>query len=60
MAAAIRIERMAVRLTEEEAKIRDALARRLGIDASGVMRMALLRLAQAEGITLKKEKPDAK
>lgn len=42
--------KMTLRLTEEEARLRDALADHLGIDASGVLRMALLKLARAEGV----------
>lgn len=56
-----RSEKMTLRLTKEEAELRDALSVRLGVNPSGVMRMALLRLGTAEGIVpLTKEKPDPK
>jgi hypothetical protein len=56
-----RSEKMTLRLTKEEAELRDALSVRLGVNPSGVMRMALLRLGTAEGVVpLAKEKPDPK
>src|SRR5258708_1553152 len=57
-----RTEKMTLRLTPDEILLRDALAKRLGINSSGVMRMALLRLAEAEKITLEtqKERPHPK
>ena len=42
---------MTVRMTEDEAKLRDALADHFGLDGSGVMRMAMLKLAREEGIS---------
>lgn len=51
-----RSEKMTLRLTTEEAKVRDELARRLGTNASGVMRQALLKLGESMGVIL----PDAK
>jgi antitoxin component of RelBE/YafQ-DinJ toxin-antitoxin module len=47
-----RTEPITVRLTPHELKLRNALAKHLGIDFSGVMRMGLLKLAREEGITL--------
>lgn len=46
-----RTEKMSIRLTTEELKLRDALAKHFGIDSGGVMRMALLKLAREEGFT---------
>lgn len=46
----VREVKMTLRLTEDEARLRDALADHLGIDASGVLRMALLKLARIEGV----------
>jgi hypothetical protein len=51
-----RTEKMTLRLTQDEAHLRDALAKRLGVNSSGVMRMALLRLAEAEKIALETQK----
>lgn len=51
-----RTEKMTLRLTPDEISLRDALAKRLGINPSGVLRMGLLRLAEAEKITLEKQK----
>lgn len=51
-----RTEKMTLRLTPDEVLLRDALAKRLGINPSGVLRMALLRLAEAEKITLETQK----
>lgn len=45
-----------VRLSDDEAALRDALALHLGVDHAGVMRMALLKLAREEGISV----PEAK
>jgi ParB-like chromosome segregation protein Spo0J len=47
-----RTEKMTLRLTEGESAIVDQLGRRLGINRSGVMRMALLRLAKIEGVDI--------
>lgn len=57
-----RPEKMTIRLTHEEAKLRDELADHLGVDGSGVMRMGLLKLARAEGIPVPemKQKPSRK
>jgi hypothetical protein len=53
-----RSEKMTLRLTKEEAKLRDALAVKLGVNPSGVLRMALLRLGTAEGVAVDpKKKP---
>lgn len=52
-----RPEKMTIRLTHEEAKLRDELADHLGVDGSGVMRMGLLKLARAEGIAVPETKP---
>ena len=41
---------MSLRLTGGEVYLRDALAELNGIDGSGVMRMALRKLAKQEGI----------
>lgn len=41
---------MSLRLDDEELHLRDALARRHGIDGSGVMRQALRRWAREEKI----------
>lgn len=41
---------MALRLTAEEVYLRDQLATANGIDGSGVMRMALRKLAKQEAI----------
>jgi hypothetical protein len=56
-----REQRMTLRLTAEEAALRDLLAEHLGINHAGVMRQGMLELARAKGITLprKKEKPGA-
>lgn len=51
-----RPEKMTIRLTHEEAKLRDELADHLGVDGSGVMRMGLLKLARAEGIPVPETK----
>lgn len=50
MAHIERSVQMSIRLSPIEAALRDALAEHLGIDHAGVMRMALLRLARAEGV----------
>lgn len=52
----LRSEKMTLRLTPEEALLRDTLAAHLGVNEAGVMRMALLKLARAEGIAAPKEK----
>lgn len=51
-----RTEKMSLRLTAEELKLRDVLAKHFGIDSGGVMRMALLKLAREEGITAPESK----
>ena len=51
-----RSEKMTLRLTPEEAALRDALADHLGVNEAGVMRMALLKLGRAEGIAAPIEK----
>jgi hypothetical protein len=51
-----RSEKMSIRLSRDEAELRDALSKHLGVDHAGVMRMALLKLARAEGVTV----PEAK
>ena len=48
---------MSLRLSSNEARIRDLLSEHLGVDQAGVMRQALLRMARAEGITLPPEEP---
>ena len=47
-----RTEKMTLRLTTDEALPRDAFAKDLGVNPSGVLRMGLLRLAKIEGISL--------
>lgn len=47
---------MSVKLSHEQVELRDKLAHHFGIDHAGVMRMGLLKLARAEGITLNEEK----
>lgn len=47
-----RKEVMTVKLSTEEIELRDVLAEHLGIDGSGVMRMALLELGRARGFDL--------
>jgi hypothetical protein len=47
-----RSEKMSIRLTHEEAQLRDELSKHLGVDHAGVMRMALLKLARAEGVSV--------
>jgi len=47
---------MSIRLSLEEVELRDALAHHLGIDHAGVMRMALLKLARSEDITVPERK----
>jgi len=51
-----RSEKMSIRLSLEEVELRDALAHHLGIDHAGVMRMALLKLARSEDITVPERK----
>lgn len=46
-----RPEKMSIRLSREEAELRNELAHHLGIDHAGVMRMALLKLARSEDIS---------
>jgi len=43
---------MSVKLSPEQVELRDKLAHHFGVDHAGVMRMALLKLARAEGITV--------
>ena len=45
-----RSKTMTLRLTDEEVYLREQLATLNGIDGSGVMRMALRKLAKQEGI----------
>lgn len=45
-----RSEKMTLRLTKEEVRLRDDISAKLGISVSGVMRMALRRLGSAEGM----------
>ena len=56
MASTERSVQMSIRLSEEESELRDKLAHHFGIDHAGVMRMALLKLAREEGITLNEKK----
>ena len=51
---------VAVRLSDEELRLRDLLAEHLGVNEAGVLRQGLLRLARAEGIELPPEKPHRK
>jgi hypothetical protein len=46
-----RTEKMTLRLTTDEALLRDVPAKHLGVKPSGVLRMGLLSLAKAEGIS---------
>lgn len=46
-----RLNKISVRLDDEEITLREALAKRFGIDGSGVMRQALRRWAREEGVT---------
>lgn len=56
-----RAEKMTIRLTDGELKVRDEISRRLGISASGTMRQALLKLGESMGIVLPETKePDPK
>lgn len=52
MAHTDRYLQMSIRLSKDEMDLRDALAKHLGIDHAGVMRMALLRMARAEEISV--------
>ena len=52
MARMQRLKSMTLRLTVEEADLRDRLADHLGVDGSGVLRQALRKLALAEGIPI--------
>lgn len=51
-----RPHKMTLRLSDDEEKLRDALATHLGTDGSGVMRQGLLKLAREEGITIHEAK----
>jgi antitoxin component of RelBE/YafQ-DinJ toxin-antitoxin module len=44
------LQRFDMRADPETARLMDLLSRRLGIGRSGVMRLAIRRLAQLEGI----------
>ena len=60
MAQENRENTMTLRLTDEEVDLRDQLARQHGINGSGVMRMALRRLAKLEGVEPKQAASDQK
>ncbi len=47
-----RTEKLTLALSTDEASLRDAFAKHLGVNPSGVLRMGLLRLAKTEGISL--------
>lgn len=51
---------MTLRLSDDEERLRDALANHLGTDGSGVMRQGLLKLARDEGITVEAKHPRPK
>ena len=55
-----RKNKVSVRLDDEEVALRKALARRYGIDGSGVLRQALRRWAREEGITVPEPPPHPK
>jgi hypothetical protein len=52
MASTERSTQMSIRLSDHEVQLRDKLAHHFGIDHAGVMRMALLRLARSEEISV--------
>lgn len=49
-----RTQKMTLRLTPEEVAMRDALAKELGINISGVLRMGLRELARIRGVNVEK------
>jgi hypothetical protein len=57
-----RSTKMTLRLTDAEAEVRDKIAVRIGSNASGVMRQALLMFGESLGIVLapKTKAPDPK
>ena len=55
-----RDRKMTLRLSVAEEEMRDEIARRTGLAASAVMRIALLEKGERMGLTLKQEKPPAR
>lgn len=55
-----RPHKLAIRLSDEEQWMCDALAERHGIDASGVMRQALRKWAREEGLVYTPPEPPAR
>jgi hypothetical protein len=54
------VQRFDMRADPETARLMDVLSRRLGIGRSALMRLAIRRLAQLEGIELEGESDEGK
>jgi hypothetical protein len=55
-----RPHKIAVRLSDDEQKLKESLEAHFGTDGSGVMRMGMLKLARDEGIRIPEAKHDAR